>query len=63
MEQFQKEKYFNIHLDMGGWSVHKEKVFDRGEAERIVKSCKGEVAMIESVLSTEKVYRRLSYMI
>ena len=54
MEQFQKEKYFNIHLDMGGWSVHKEKVFDRGEAERIVKSCKGEAAMIESVLSTEK---------
>ena len=54
MEQFQKEKYFNIHLDMGGWSVHKEKVFDRGEAERIVKSCKGETAMIESVLSTEK---------
>ena len=42
MEPFQMEKYFNIHLDMGGWSVHKEKVFDRGEAERIVKSCKGD---------------------
>lgn len=51
---FQKEKYFNIHLDCDGLEVVKEKVFDREEAERIKNACSGASAVVEKAVSTEK---------
>lgn len=51
---FQKEKYFNIHLDCDGLEVVKEKVFDRAEAERIKNACNGASAVVEKAVSTEK---------
>lgn len=51
---FQKEKYFNIHLDCGGLEVVKEKVTDKEEAERIKNACNGASAVVDKVISMEK---------
>lgn len=51
---FQKEKYFNIHLDCSGLEVVKEKISDKAEAERIKNACNGASAVVEKVVSTEK---------
>ena len=54
ISHFQKEKYFNIHLNCNGMEVLKEKIFDQAEAERIAKACQNTSAVVESVVSTEK---------
>ena len=51
---FQKEKYYNVHLDCGGWEAVKEKMFDTGEVRRIKEACEGGTAVVESCVSTEK---------
>mgnify|MGYP001630203527 CR=1 FL=1 len=51
---FQKEKYFNIHLDCDGLEAVKEKVSDRAEAERIKNACNGASAVVEKAVSAEK---------
>lgn len=51
---FQKEKYYNLHLDCDGLEVVKEKLFDAGEAKRIKEACEGGTATVESCVSTEK---------
>ena len=52
--EFQKQKYFNLHLKDDKFVVHKEKIFDEQEAERIQKKCDGGNAVVKSVVKTEK---------
>lgn len=54
ISHFQKEKYFNIHLDCNGLEVVKEKIFSQPEAEQIKAVCHGAFAVVESVMETEK---------
>lgn len=54
ISHFQKEKYYNIHLDCGGLEVTKQKISDRAEAERLAHACNGASAVVETVVSTEK---------
>ena len=51
---FQKEKYYNLHLDCGGLEAVKEKLFDTGEVRRLQEACEGGTAVVESCVSTEK---------
>ena len=51
---FQKEKYYNLHLDCGGLEAVKEKLFDTGEVWRLQEACEGGTAVVESCVSTEK---------
>lgn len=52
--QFQKEKYYNLHLDCDGLEVVKEKIFSQPEAQRLKAVCDGASAVIEKVVETEK---------
>lgn len=52
--EFQKQKYFNVHLKDGKLEVHKEKIFDEQEAKRIEEKCNGTDAVVKSVIKTEK---------
>ena len=52
--EFQKQKYFNVHLKDGKLVVHKDKVFDESEAKRIQEKCNGADAVVKSVVKTEK---------
>lgn len=52
--EFQKQKYFNLHLKDGKFEVHKEKIFDEQEAKRIQELCNGMDAVVKSVIKTEK---------
>ena len=52
--EFQKQKYFNLHLKDDKFVVHKEKIFDEQEANRIQKKCNGANAVVKSVVKTEK---------
>lgn len=52
--EFQKQKYFNMHLKDGKLVVHKDKVFDESEAKRIQEKCNGADAVVKSVVKTEK---------
>ena len=54
ISHFQKEKYYNLHLDCDGLEVVKEKLFDAGEAQRIKEACEGGTATVESCSSVEK---------
>ena len=54
ISHFQKEKYFNVHLDCNGLEVVKEKIFNQTEAEQIKAACHGTSAVVESVMETEK---------
>lgn len=51
---FQKQKYFNLHLKDGKFEVHKEKIFDEQEARFIQEKCNGKDAVVKSVVKTEK---------
>lgn len=52
--EFQKQKYFNLHLKDGKLEVHKEKIFDEQEAKFIQEKCNGADAVVKSVTKTEK---------
>lgn len=52
--EFQKQKYFNLHLKDGKLEVHKEKIFDEQEAKNIQRKCNGTDATVKSVTKTEK---------
>lgn len=54
ISEFQKQKYFNLHLKDGKFEVHKEKIFDEQEAKRIQEKCNGADAIVKSVIKTEK---------
>ena len=54
IKEFQKQKYFNIHLKDGSLEVQKEKIFDEQEAKRIQEICNGADAEVTSVTKTEK---------
>ena len=52
--EFQKQKYFNVHLKAGKLEVHKEKIFDEQEAKKIQDKCNGADATVKSVTKAEK---------
>lgn len=52
--EFQKQKYFNLHLKDGTLEVHKEKIFDEQEANHILGKCNGADAVVKSVVKSEK---------
>ena len=51
---FQKEKYFNVHLDCDNLVVHKEKIFDPEAAEQLRAACDGADVEVISVIQKEK---------
>ena len=52
--EFQKQKYFNLHLKDGKLEVHKEKIFGEQEAKSLKGKCNGADAVVKSVTKTEK---------
>ena len=51
---FQKQKYWNVQLNLDGLEVVKEKIFDQKEMVDLVERCRNQSATIISVGSTEK---------
>lgn len=54
IEDFQKQPYWNLHLSCGNLTLHKEKIFDKSEAERLLAHCKGQLVTITSVQQEHK---------
>lgn len=51
---FQKAKYFNVHLNCDGLEVVKEKIFSVEEATALMEACNGAKASVASVKQTKK---------
>ena len=54
ISNFQKEKYFNVHLKSIGLDAVHEKVKEQGEAENIRRDCDGKEAIVKSVKTERK---------
>ena len=54
IRNFQKEKYFNVHLKSVGFDAVHEKVKEQGEAENIRRDCDGKEAIVKSVKTERK---------
>lgn len=54
INDFQKQKYWNVHLDLDGTDVVKEKLFDQKEASNIVEKCRNRSATVAFSASVEK---------
>ena len=54
IENFQKQPYWNIHLSCGSLVLHKAKIFDKAEAERLLALCKGQPVTITAVKQEQK---------
>lgn len=54
INHFQKQKCFNVSLDMDGLIVEKQKIQFEDEAEKICEKCRGQSATVDKVISTEK---------
>lgn len=54
INNFVKQKYFNVHLEFEDFGAVKEKIFDEDEADRIVDKCNGQNAVITSVTNNRK---------
>ena len=54
INNFKKEKYFNVALDCDGLKVEKQKIFDANEAAKLKELCDGSSAVVEQILETEK---------
>ena len=51
---FQKEKYFNVHIKEYGLDAVKEKIRNYDEAEQIRRECNGKQAQVDSVKTEQK---------
>ncbi len=51
---FQKQKYWNVHLDLDGVDLVKEKIFEEEEARKILEECQNQEAEITFCESKEK---------
>lgn len=54
INNFQKEKYFNVHLKSVGLDAVREKVKEQGEAENIRRDCDGKEAIVKSAKTERK---------
>ena len=54
IDGFEKQKYFNIHLDCNGMDVVMDKIFDPAEAEKIRSTCDKKSAIVKDVISEKK---------
>lgn len=54
IRNFQKEKYFNVELDLNGVKAIKEKIFAVEEADQLCRKCEGMDATVVSVSEKEK---------
>jgi len=54
ISQFQKEKYYVVHLSCGGVDAVTERIDDKAEAERIAGACLNGQALISSVTKEQK---------
>ena len=52
---FQKQPYWNLHLTSGTLTVHREKIFSKEEAHRLLALCQGNPLKIHSVNCEEKI--------
>lgn len=52
---FQKQPYWNLHLTSGTLTVHREKIFSKEEAHRLLALCQGNPLKIHSVKREEKI--------
>lgn len=52
---FQKQPYWNLHLTSGTLTVHREKIFSKEEAHRLLALCQGNPLKIHSVNREEKI--------
>lgn len=57
VSSFQKEKYFNVELDLDGLQAERQKIFDEKEAEKLRVLCQGSDAVVEEIRSTDKTVR------
>ena len=51
---FQKQPYWNLHLTAGELTVHREKIFNKEEADRLSTLCQGNPLEIRSIKQEER---------
>ena len=54
IHDFTREPFWNVHLSCDGLTVHREKIFDRAEADRLAALCQGKAMDITEVKQAEK---------
>lgn len=54
IENFKKQPYWNVHLTCGSLLLHKEKLFNKEEAENLKMLCQGKTVTITSVQNEQK---------
>lgn len=54
IDGFQKQKYWNAHLNLNGVDLVKEKIFDENEAGQLVENCRKASAEVIASESSEK---------
>jgi len=52
---FQKEKYFHVHIDCDGTDALSGKITERSEAERIQTACHGGQAVVTAITKEQKI--------
>ncbi len=54
IDGFQKQKYWNVHLNLDGVDLAKEKIFEEEDARKILEECRNQEAKITFFESREK---------
>lgn len=54
INNFIKEKFYHVHLDLGEFSVKSDKINNLNDANKLVNICAGKVALISDVVSEVK---------
>ena len=54
IQKFQKEKYFNVTLNLKDFSVTKEKIFEEQEADALMEACRGNSVVIKEITTFQK---------
>lgn len=54
IQKFQKEKYFNVTLNLKNFSVTKEKIFEEQEADALMETCRGNSVVVKEITTFQK---------
>ena len=54
IQKFQKEKYFNVTLNLKDFSVTKEKIFEEQEADALMEACRGNSVVVKEITTFQK---------
>lgn len=52
--KFQKKKYFNIDIELGGFMATSGKINEESDADMFFKQCKGKLAIVKEIINEKK---------